>query len=40
MELSNRFVQIRSTLKPEEEFPPLSPDDIILHFDCIANQWE
>ena len=37
MELSNRVVQVRSTLKSEEEeFPPFSPDDIILLFGDVA----
>ena len=36
MEMSNRVVQVRSTLKPEEEFPSFSPDDIILLFGDIA----
>ena len=36
MELSNRVVQVRSTLKPEEEFPSFSSDDIILVFGDIA----
>ena len=37
MELSNRVVQVRSTLKPEEEeFPSFSPDDIILLFGDVA----
>ena len=36
MELSNRVVQVRITLKPEEGFPSFSPDDIILLFGDIA----
>ena len=37
MELSSRVVQVRSTLKPEEEeFPSFSPDDIILLLGDIA----
>ena len=37
MELSIRVVQVRSTLKPEEEeFPSFSPDDIILLFGDVA----
>ena len=36
MELSNRVVQVRSTLKPEEEFHSFSPNDIILLFDDLA----
>ena len=37
MELSNRVVQVRSTLKPEEEeFPSFSPDDVILLFGNIT----
>ena len=37
MELSSRVVQVRSTLKPEEEeFPSFSPDDIILLFGDVA----
>ena len=37
MELSNRVVQVRSTLKPEEEeFPSFNPDDIILPFSDVA----
>ena len=33
MELNGRIVQVRSTLKPEEEeFPSFSPEDIILLF--------
>ena len=36
MELSNRVVQVRSTLKPEEEWPSFSMDDIILLFGDIA----
>ena len=37
MELSNMVVQVRSTLKPEEEkFPPFSPDDVILLFGHVA----
>ena len=36
MELSTKVVQVRSTLKPEEEFPSFSPDDIILLFGDIA----
>ena len=35
MELSNRVVQVRSTLKPEE-FPSFCLDDIILLFGDIA----
>ena len=37
MELSNRVVQVRSTLKPEvKEYPSFSPDDIGLLFSDIA----
>ena len=36
MELSTRVVQVRSTLKPEEEFPSFHPDDIIPLFGDIA----
>ena len=37
MELSNRVVQVRSTLKPEvKEYPSFSPDDIGLLFGDIA----
>ena len=37
MELSNRVVQVRSTLKPDvEEYPSFSPDDIILLFGDVA----
>ena len=37
MELSNRVVQIRSTLKPEvKEYPSFTPDDIGLLFSDIA----
>ena len=36
MELNNRIVQVRSTLKPEEEFPSFSPDDIILLFGDVV----
>ena len=37
MELSNRVVHIRGTLKPEEEdFPSFSPDDIILLFGDVG----
>ena len=37
MELSSRVVQVRSTLKPEEEeFPSFSPDDVILLFGDVA----
>ena len=36
MELSNRVVQVRSTMKPEEGFPSFSQDDIILLFGDVA----
>ena len=37
MELSNRVVQVRSTLKPEvKEYPSFTPDDIGLLFSDIA----
>ena len=37
MELSNRVVQVRSTLKPEvKEYSSFSPDDIGLLFNDIA----
>ena len=37
MELSSRVVQVRSTLKlEEEEFPSFSPDDVILLFGDVA----
>ena len=37
MELSNRVVQVRSTLKPDvEEYPSFSPDDVILMFGNVA----
>ena len=37
MELSNRILQVRNTLKPEEEkFTSFSPDDIILLFGDVA----
>ena len=36
MELSNTVVQVRGTLKPEEEFHSFNPDDIILIFGYIA----
>ena len=37
MELSNRVVQVRSTLKPEvKEYPSFSPEDIGLLFGDIA----
>ena len=38
MDLSNRVVQIRSTLKPDvKEYPPFTPDDIGLLFGDIAS---
>ena len=37
MDLSNRVVQVRSTLKPEvKEYPSFSPDDIGLVFGNLA----
>ena len=37
MELSSRVVQVRSTLKPEEEeFPSFSPDNVIPLFGDVA----
>ena len=37
MELSNRVVQVRGTLKSDvEEYPSFSPDDIILLFGDVA----
>ena len=37
MELSNRVVQVRSTMKPNvEEYPSFSPDDVILLFGDVA----
>ena len=37
MELSNRVVQVRGTLKPDvEEYPSFSPDDVILLFGDVA----
>ena len=38
MDLSNRIVQVRSTLKPDEkEYPTFTPDDIGLLFGDIAS---
>ena len=38
MDLSNRVVQVRSTLKPDvKEYPTFTPDDIGLLFDDIAS---
>ena len=38
MDLSNRVVQVRSTLKPDvEEYPTFTPDDIGLLFGVIAS---
>ena len=37
MELSNKVVQVRSTLKPDvEEYPSFSPHDVILLFGDVA----
>ena len=37
MDLSNRVVQVRSTLKPDvKEYPSFSPDDIGLLFGDLA----
>ena len=37
MDLSNRCVQVRGTLKSDvKEYPSFSPDDICLLFDDIA----
>ena len=37
MDLSNRVVQVRSTLKPDvKEYPTFSPDDIGLLFGVLA----
>ena len=38
MDLSNRVVQVRSTLKPDvKEYPPFTPDDIGLLFGDIVS---
>ena len=38
MDLSNRVVQVRSTLKPDvKEYPTFTPDDIGLLFGDIAS---